>query len=64
MDYEFEQHRAATEWDGAWFCDKCGSMNHYKTKAFNRIGMKEKLCSKCKEKLERGEKVNKVRGGY
>ena len=43
MDYEFEQHRAATEWDGAWFCDKCGSMNHYKTKAFNRIGIKEKL---------------------
>lgn len=56
MDYEFEKHRAATEWDGVWFCDKCDSMHHYKTKAYNRIGMKEKLCCKCKENLKEAKR--------
>ncbi len=43
-----KRERVATEWDGCWFCDKCYSMHHWKTKAFVEDG--QKLCADCYDK--------------
>lgn len=45
-----ERKRVATEWDGCWFCDKCYSMHHWKTKAFIEDG--QKLCADCYNEKE------------
>ena len=46
-----EHKIVASEWDHGWFCDKCESLQHWKTKAYVENG--EKFCEKCyKEKVD------------
>ena len=46
----FEIKKVATEWDGAWFCDKCQKMLHWKEKAYVDQDNGDKLCKECAEK--------------
>ena len=47
----FELKIVASEWDGAWFCDKCFSMHHYTEKAYVRFG--KKYCVKCRKEFKK-----------
>jgi len=53
---DVERKRVATQWDGGWFCDKCGHMEHWKTKAY--MFGKQCLCRRCAE--EKIKKMNKT----
>lgn len=47
---------AATEWDMAWFCDKCENMNSWREKGWvnkNNLYPNRVYCNKCKEELEK-----------
>ena len=48
----FEVKKVATEWDGAWFCEKCWGMHHWKEKAYVDQDNGDKLCEHCaKERI-------------
>ena len=49
----FEIKKVASEWDGAWFCEKCWSMHHWKEKAYVDQDNGDKLCEQCAK--ERGK---------
>lgn len=53
-----ERKQVATEWDMGWFCDKCDSLNHWKTKAY--IVNDKHYCEKCAKEFERKE----AKSGY
>ena len=54
-----QKRHVATEWDGAWFCDKCFKMEHYTVKAY--IVHNEKLCEKCFEKIQKPIDKQKIK---
>ena len=43
----FLREQVATEWDGAWCCDKCWTAQHWKKEAFVDEHSGRKLCEKC-----------------
>lgn len=47
-----DRKRVATEWDGAWCCDKCFKAQHWTTKA-NITIKNEKICDNCLDKLNK-----------
>lgn len=48
------RHQVATEWDMAWFCDKCDRMIYWKTKGWTNSQYPYRVyCDECKEKIER-----------
>lgn len=59
---DFEHKRVANEWDMAWFCDGCGAMKSYKTKAW--IANHNEYCYDCMQKLCNNEKLNRPKGMY
>lgn len=47
----------ASEWDMAWFCDKCEKMMSWKTKGWvDPSSPFHAYCNECKEKIERSYK--------
>lgn len=52
---ELQRKRVAGEWDGAWFCDKCEKLMHWKTEAY--MVNNRPLCKECaEERIKEAEK--------
>ena len=47
--------KCATEWDGAWFCDKCETMFHWKTLGWKKDNINRFYCDKCKESIDKND---------
>lgn len=46
------RQQIASEWDMAWFCDKCEKMMSWKTKGWtNSLSPHYAYCNECKEEI-------------
>ena len=48
------KQQIASEWDMAWFCDRCEKMMPWKIKGWiDPLNPSHVYCNECKEKIER-----------
>ncbi len=61
----FEKSRVCGEWDMCWFCSGCGDMKSWRTKGYFRTDCKNgPYCEQCKNKIEKGEKIIRVKSRH
>ena len=53
----FEIKKVASEWDGAWLCEKVWKMQHWKEKAYVDQDNGDKLCKECAEKRGKNDAI-------